>query len=110
MGIDELIRPPDYSIIMESVFSSIHTVDEAQLSERLRPLSYPEFLATAYWKAVAHAVKNRDKWRCKVCNRNNNLDAHHRVYCVRGTEHLHLDDLTTLCRSCHEMFPQLQTK
>lgn len=57
------------------------------------------------WRDIAQQAKARVGWRCQVCNRHKNqvvLDAHHRTYERLGWERL--DDITVLCRDCHELF------
>lgn len=65
---------------------------------------YQDHLESDYWKAVSKAVKARAKYRCQLCNSQHDLHAHHRTYDNRGKELDHLDDLTCLCRRCHEIF------
>lgn len=67
-------------------------------------MPYRDFLRTDYWQAVAAQVKKRDGYRCVVCNSPEQIEAHHRTYRNHGEEHLHLEDLTTLCRKCHKTF------
>lgn len=69
---------------------------------RARPRSaeYTAHLRSPEWarlrdRALAHA-----DWRCQLCNRPDDLDAHHRTYERLG--HEHLEDLTVLCRTCHD--------
>lgn len=59
--------------------------------------SYP-----SNWKAVAYAVRQRDKCACKLCGTNGvQLDVHHIVYLSNyGTNQK--SNLVTLCRPCHE--------
>lgn len=71
-------------------------------------MEYSEYLQTDYWKAVADAVKKRDGYRCVICNSRDSLVAHHRSYAHRGNELDHLDDLSCMCRPCHENFHQVQ--
>lgn len=66
--------------------------------------AYDDYLKTDYWKAVSQEVKKRAGWRCQLCNSQHDLMAHHRTYEHRGKEMEHLDDLTCLCRRCHEIF------
>lgn len=75
-------------------------------------MPYRDFLATDYWKQVAKLVKERDGYKCRICNSGQQLDVHHRSYAHRGCDHLHLDELTTLCRTCHHRhhFPQKQVE
>ncbi|MFO7943479.1 MAG: HNH endonuclease, partial [Anaerolineales bacterium] len=55
----------------------------------------------AGWQATRRAVLRRDKYRCTVCGRRNNLHIHH-VGLKAGTPGAeNLDNLTTLCGQCH---------
>lgn len=65
---------------------------------------YNDYLKTDYWKAVSDAVKKRASYRCQLCNSQHDLSAHHRTYDHRGSELDFLDDLTALCRRCHDIF------
>lgn len=65
---------------------------------------YEDYLKTDYWKAVAVEVKKRAGYKCQLCNSQHDLCAHHRDYSHRGSELEHLDDLTCLCRRCHNIF------
>ena len=65
---------------------------------------YEKYLETPYWKEVSGMVKTRDEYRCRVCNSQLDLVVHHRTYEHRGNEKEHLNDLTTLCRRCHDVF------
>lgn len=67
-------------------------------------LRYHGYLQSDYWKQVSDAVKAKAGYRCQVCNSPHDLQAHHRSYANRGKELEHIDDLTCLCRRCHETF------
>ena len=69
-----------------------------------RKSAYQAHLASPYWKSVRKLVKQRDGNRCRICNIDEELTVHHRTYKHVGGEMEHLGDLTTLCRSCHELF------
>ncbi|MGL5922132.1 HNH endonuclease [Chroococcidiopsis sp.] len=69
--------------------------------KRARQKEYKAYLASPYWQAVAAAVINRDR-KCTKCGATKRLEVHHLSYAHRGQEHLYLQDLTTLCRSCHK--------
>jgi hypothetical protein len=69
---------------------------------RLRTMSYPEYLKTREWADKREQALDRDGHRCRVCNSSEHLHVHHRTYERRGNEDL--NDLTTLCKTCHESF------
>lgn len=69
-------------------------------------IDYYEYIQSEEWKEKALQAKERAGWRCQVCNRSADesltLDAHHRTYERLGNE-LH-EDITVLCRDCHELY------
>jgi 5-methylcytosine-specific restriction endonuclease McrA len=50
---------------------------------------------------VRAKVKKRDGYRCVKCGTRKRLEVHHLSYAHQGDELNHLEDLVTLCRSCH---------
>jgi 5-methylcytosine-specific restriction endonuclease McrA len=59
---------------------------------------------TPYWRALARQCYRRDGYACRIWSTHPGpLVAHHRNYAARRGEET-LDDLTTLCKSCHEGF------
>jgi 5-methylcytosine-specific restriction endonuclease McrA len=70
--------------------------------DRLAAMPYRDYLRTPEWRAVRERALMRDGHRCRLCNAPDNLNVHHRTYARRGDESL--EDLTTLCRGCHEHF------
>lgn len=65
---------------------------------------YHEYLKSYQWKTIRETVKNRDGYRCRVCNSGLNLTVHHRSYEHIGNEKRHMSDLITLCDRCHATF------
>ena len=76
--------------------------DNQKRINELCSMPYEEYLKTHEWQEKRRQSLERDGHRCRVCNSDKNLDVHHRTYIRRGNESL--NDLTTLCRSCHEYF------
>lgn len=68
----------------------------------LSGMNYPEYLQSEHWLAMRRSALDRAGWRCQVCNASTRLYVHHRTYERRG--HELPDDLTVLCRKCHETF------
>jgi hypothetical protein len=62
---------------------------------------YQEFLLGDYWQDVRTQVLKRDGHKCQSCGSRKNLHVHHLTYEHHGEEHLHLDELQTLCSVCH---------
>lgn len=75
---------------------------QALLAEyRSRP--YAERRATREWTILKQQVHRRDGYRCRLCgNSDEQLHAHHCTYANYAEERL--EDLITLCSTCHERF------
>ncbi len=69
---------------------------------RLRSLPYDDYLNTEHWQSVRQKALERDGHRCRVCNSTEQLNVHHRSYERRGFEEP--EDVTTLCKECHQTF------
>lgn len=52
------------------------------------------------WNIQRKKALDRDKYFCQRCNRKDNLDVHH-IIPYRKTQDNSLENLLTLCRSCH---------
>ena len=55
-----------------------------------------------------HRPPPKPRPRCQLCNTGGSLQVHHRTYQRRGYERL--DDLTVLCRKCHERQHGIENK
>lgn len=66
--------------------------------------SYSDYLLSDYWKDLSKEVKERDWNRCVLCNRSDNLQAHHRSYKYKNTREKEILDVHTLCKDCHLLF------
>src|SRR6202008_5203050 len=57
-------------------------------------------LATDAYKALKSQVLKRDRWRCQLCGRRENLEVHHKTFrSHQGSDSE--ENLITLCKSCH---------
>jgi 5-methylcytosine-specific restriction endonuclease McrA len=64
---------------------------------------YAERRQTKEWAILKKQVHRRDGYRCRLCGRDDvQLNVHHRTYETYAEERL--EDLITLCRTCHEHF------
>lgn len=79
-----------------------HSEPTMQRIRQLVQMPYGDYLKTDEWKAKRDATVERDGGRCRLCYSEKNLQVHHRTYSRRGNEDL--NDLTTLCKECHEHF------
>ena len=68
----------------------------------IRMLPYGIFLQTPYWKVIAENQKRCAGKKCAICGSTKNLNLHHTTYKNHGDEICHLDDLVTVCQSCHK--------
>lgn len=64
--------------------------------------SYWYFLDSKYWKTVREMVLKRDRYQCRICSTKTGLQVHHDTYKNHFKEHLHLEDLLTICGDCHK--------
>lgn len=68
----------------------------------LRTMSYRDYLRSDHWATVRAEALARALYRCALCNRDMNLQVHHRTYERLGYELP--SDLTVLCDECHHRF------
>jgi hypothetical protein len=66
------------------------------------------FVDTPYWKACAAEVHRLDQYVCQHCHGDffmaqQWLQTHHKDYQRHGREHFYLEDLQTLCATCHAL-------
>jgi hypothetical protein len=61
-------------------------------------IAHREYLKSATWQDIRKQVLERDNYTCKCGQKG--YDVHHKTYKNWGNENL--NDLITLCRSCHE--------
>jgi hypothetical protein len=109
----------DYLTVLLCKTCIAHRADHAEDQRRLDDLRQQALLAeyrgkpyserrqTKEWAMLKRQVHRRDGYRCRLCGRNDDqLHVHHRTYATYAEERL--EDLITLCRSCHERFHFLQ--
>jgi hypothetical protein len=61
-----------------------------------------DYYKTEYWQKLSTEAKCRDEFKCVQCKRRTYLQVHHKSYKNCGNWEKELNDLVTLCRSCHE--------
>jgi 5-methylcytosine-specific restriction endonuclease McrA len=73
------------------------------LLEEYRERPYAERRQTKEWDILKKQIHRRDRYRCRLCGRDNvELHVHHCSYANYGRERI--EDLITLCRMCHRHF------
>jgi len=70
-------------------------------------MPYHEYIQTAEWRQKAELKKKSVNHCCQVCNSSDNLHVHHRTYENMGNERD--NDLTVLCKDCHQLFHKHRT-
>jgi hypothetical protein len=97
------LKPVDGSYMhMCAALKAMPEEVQSQIAEHLKSLPYQEFLRTYYWRAVRREVLKSCRFKCRECRKRWATEVHHRRYENHGYEHLHLNDLNAVCRSCHE--------
>jgi 5-methylcytosine-specific restriction endonuclease McrA len=71
-------------------------------------VQYERHIRSSAWKELAERALERDGRACRMCGASKSaspvrLEGHHRSYLSLGTER-ELDDVTTLCASCHAWY------
>jgi hypothetical protein len=88
-----------------------HAEDQLRLDDLRQQALLAEYRGRPYaerrqmkeWAILKRQVHRRDGYRCRLCGREGvQLHVHHRTYETYAEERL--EDLITLCRSCHEHF------
>jgi transcription elongation factor Elf1 len=80
-----------------------HEREKAKRLNKLRNMSYQEYLRTPEWQERRNRHLKSAGYRCQVCNGSTPpLDVHHRTYERRGQEYY--KDLIVLCRDCHGLY------
>ena len=72
-----------------------------------KTLTYKEYLQTNHWKQIRKKALKFAKYRCQLCNSNNQLHTHHRSYVNLGCEKP--KDVIVLCSECHGKFHDILT-
>lgn len=84
-------------------------INKAPVSEK-QYKSYYEKLRDPRWQQMRLQVMERDKFKCTSCgDHTSTLNVHHRVPYRKNTDpwEYELDELTTLCESCHEQLSEM---
>ncbi len=68
---------------------------------------YKSFLLSVYWQRVRLLILERDNFQCVKCSNLKYLQVHHLTYKNHCWEHLHLEDLITVCSNCHKKIHKL---
>jgi hypothetical protein len=69
-------------------------------AQKLRALPYVRYLQTEHWMKVRQQALEYADFRCMICNRETDLQVHHRTYDRLGEEQP--NDVIALCSDCHK--------
>ena len=115
--IEEMLSSPDLFVIGDTTRKYIAHKMALQIispwsisderSEELDALEYSDYLETLEWKEIRHFMREVFP-RCSCCSATKELHVHHNCYPKRGTERP--DDLTVLCKACHEKIHGIRNK
>jgi len=85
-------------------YNSTHTYTPQEYITPYMPYElYQQYLKSSKWKILRLRALQRDSYTCQHCKTEgdtNSLHVHHLTYKRLGDEHL--DDLLTLCPTCHK--------
>ncbi len=66
-----------------------------------KPDNWEEYIKSDRWKALVEEHPRAVGYRCQVCNREGELQGHHRTYENFGNEEWY--DVVILCKKCHSL-------
>ena len=72
----------------------------------MNKIDYKKYLKSDYWKGIKKQIHERDEYKCRLCNSEENICVHHRTYKNLGNEKL--EDLITLCEKCHKNYHKIK--
>ncbi len=78
-----------------------------RLLKKVKGKNYREFIISEYWLKVRLLILKRDGYKCTICGTTKQLHVHHTTYKNHFKEHLHLEDLQTLCKQHHTEIHQI---
>lgn len=67
-------------------------------------MNYEEYLKSEHWQGVRELKLQSVNYKCQICNSHKELNVHHRSYDYLFNEHEHPEELTVLCKECHELY------
>jgi hypothetical protein len=93
-----------HSSLLDVLDDEMHLMFEMTLREP-EYFDYQAYLQSEHWQSLREQKLEEAEHKCQVCNSREHLNVHHRTYRDLGNEKL--NDLTVLCKRCHEAFHSL---
>jgi len=110
---NKIISPEEYlascitnsgNITLTRMKKDICNYGEDAFAEKAKCLTYKSFLKTAYWRIIVNFIHKKHNNTCQICKaKGKPMAVHHKKYDNHGYEHLHVEDLTLLCKDCHRV-------
>ena len=97
-AVDKKIRIQNF--VDKKIYKKKSAPKKRRLKKVLSP--YQQYLKSSKWKKISKAVKERDNNQCVKCQSKENLNVHHLTYDNIFNEQDYLEDLTCVCKTCHE--------
>lgn len=91
------LRESGYVIHTEG--QSYHYTGEKQQMHKVPKSLQDKYYESNHWRQMSRERKEFDGWRCVQCRSTEGLETHHWRYDLFSE---HLDQLTTLCKKCHD--------
>ena len=82
------------------VFKQIYYADEKFEKYTTAFVNETDYMKTYVWQNIRREVFKRDGYKCVMCGASHPLNVHHVRYPTRWGEEK-LEDLITVCDSCH---------
>ena len=77
-----------------------YKIGKTLLEDWIAKGAYEHYLGTGQWQEKRKLVFKRDNYQCQKCGTGKNLNVHHITY--ENLYNEEIEDLTTLCKPCHE--------
>jgi len=71
-------------------------------------VDYDAYMHSREWCEVRQKRLKKDGYRCALCGTTEHLEVHHLTYERLGRERI--DDLITLCKTCHKQAHELKDR
>jgi hypothetical protein len=97
---DRWFERPIMSLINRIRFGGTAGDEEWESFGKVQVVDYADYLDSKEWADKRAYMLRTAEYRCQTCNSKGRLEVHHRTYKRIGREVP--QDLTVLCRSCHE--------